>query len=572
MKKMTRRGRARGFLFLAAVGVSGCVPPGAGPGTEPPPDFTIVGARIVDGTGSPWYRAGVAVRGDTIVAVGPEVPEAGRRIEAEGLVLAPGFIDMHAHSEYGLVVDPRALSKTAQGVTTEVLGEHLSAGPVLGPAVDDPMMVAPPIERDWTTLGGYLDRLEAAGVGPNVVSYVGSGQVRASVIGYEERAATEAELRTMEALVAQAMEEGAFALASGMAYIPNAFASTEELTRLTRVAASYGGFYVSHLRSGLEGLREGIAIARDAGTGLEIHHLNSTSGSRIADYAAEIRKARAAGVEVTGNVYPYIAGWTYLRSLLPGWAQEGGVERMLERLTDPEDREKLLAELRAGEAERPRWERTFVSSFREEVDGLSIVDLGNARGRSPEEALLDLLLEQEGEGFQISFGNTEPNLRQALSLPFTHIGSDGSALAAGMRTPMGKPHPRSFGTYPRVLARYVREERLFSLEEAIRKMTSAPANRLGLVDRGLIRPGMRADLVLFRPEAVLDQATFAEPERYPTGIEWVFVNGVAVIAGEEPTGALPGRVLRGPGFGRTDRRPAAAHADPEAAARLSSQR
>lgn len=535
-----------GGLLASVFFFAGCG--GPEPDSEDRADLLIVGARVVDGTGSPWYRANVAVTGDTIVSVGPETPPAAQVVEARGRALAPGFIDMHAHSEYGLVVDPRALSKVAQGVTTEVLGEHLSAGPVLGPAVDDPMMVAPPIERDWTTLGGYLDRLEAAGVGLNVVSYVGSGQVRASVVGYEEREATDEELREMERLVAEAMEQGAFALASGLAYIPNAFADTGELTALARVAASYGGFYVSHLRGGVEGLREGIAIARESGAGLEIHHLNSTSGDRIAEYAEVIAEARAFGVEVTGNVYPYIAGWTYLRSLLPRWAQEGGAGRMLERLNDEADRERLLSELREGERERPRWERTFVSSFRNEVDGLSIVDLGTARDTSPEEALLDLLVEQEGEGFQISFGNTEPNLTQALALPFTHIGSDGSALAAGMRTPMGKPHPRSFGTHPRVLAKYVREEGLLTLEEAVRKMTSAPANRLGLADRGLIRPGMRADLVLFDPEGVRDQATFQEPERYPIGIDWVFVNGAAVIADGSPTDALPGRVLRGPGY------------------------
>lgn len=542
----------RAVGLTISLGLAACGEPFNVPGSAPEAvDLLIRDARIVDGTGSPWFRANVAVSGDTILGVGPAAPEADQVIDAAGLVAAPGFIDMHAHSEYGLIVDPRALSKVTQGVTTEVLGEHLSAGPVLGPAVDDPMMVAPPIERDWTTLGGYFDRLEAAGVGPNVVSYVGSGQVRASVIGYEERAATPTELAAMEALVAQAMEEGAFAVASGLAYIPNAFASTEELIRLARVAASYGGFYVSHLRSGPDGLREGIEIARASGAPLEIHHLNSTSGSRIGEYAALIEEARASGIEVTGNVYPYIAGWTYLRSLLPGWAQEGGVPRMLERLTDEADRERLLEELREGEAARPRWERTFVSSFRDEVDGLSITDLGRVRGGSPEEALLDLLIEQEGEGFQISFGNSEPNLRQALTQPFTHIGSDGSALTVGMRTPMGKPHPRSFGTYPRVLARYVREEGLLPLEEAIRKMTSAPANRLGLADRGVLRPGMRADIVLFDPERVQDEATFEEPERYPGGIEWVFVNGTAVVAEARPTDALPGRVLRGPGFRET---------------------
>ncbi len=520
------------------------------PGWAPaqPVDLLIRDVRVVDGTGSPWFRAQVAVSGDAIVSVGPAAPPADRVIHGEGMVLAPGFVDMHAHSEYGLLVDPRALSKVAQGVTTEVLGEHLSAGPVLGPAADDPMMVAPPIQRDWTTLGGYLDRLERQGVGPNVLSHIGSGQVRASVIGYEERAATGAELEEMRRLVAEGMEDGAFALSSGLAYIPNAFADTAELVALARVAAERGGFYVSHLRGGPDGLREGIRIAREAGTALEIHHLNSTSGSRIPEYARIIREARASGVDVTGNVYPYIAGWTYLRSLLPRWVREGGVARMLARIADSGDRARLLEELRAREAARPRWGRTFVSSFRDEVDGLSITDLGETRGASPEEALLDLLVEQEGEGFQISFGNTEANLVQALALPFTHIGSDGSALAVGMRTPMGKPHPRSFGTHPRVLAKYVREEGLLTLEEAIRKMTSAPANRLGLADRGVIRPGMRADLVLFDPERVRDRATFEEPERYPAGIEWVFVNGTAVIAEGEPTGALPGRVLRGPAW------------------------
>ncbi len=520
----------------------------AGLAQAQPADLLIRDARVVDGTGSPWFRANVAVDDGTIVSVGAATPEARDVIDARGLVLAPGFVDMHAHSEYGMIVDPRALSKAAQGVTTEVLGEHLSAGPVLGPAVNDPMMVAPPIQRDWTTLGGYFDRLERQGVGVNVLSYVGSGQVRASVIGYEERAASRDEMDAMKELVREGMEDGAFGVASGLAYIPNAFADTAELTELARVAAGLGGIYVSHLRGGAEGLREGIRIARDAGTALEIHHLNSTSGSRIPEFARIIAEARASGVDVTGNVYPYIAGWTYLRSLLPRWAQEGGVDRMLGRIVDPNERERLLAELRAGEAERPRWGRTFVSSFREGVDGLSIVDLGASRGTSPEEALLDLLVEQEGDGFQISFGNTEANLVQALALPFTHIGSDGSALAIGMRTPMGKPHPRSFGTYPRVFAKYVREERLFSLEEAVRKMTSAPANRLGLADRGLVRPGMRADLVLFDPDAVEDRATFEEPERYPSGIPWVFVNGVAVIREGEPTGALPGEVLRGPAW------------------------
>jgi N-acyl-D-aspartate/D-glutamate deacylase len=510
-------------------------------------DLLIRGGRLVDGSGSQWTQADIAIRGDTIVAVGRGPLEARRIIDASGMVVSPGFIDMHAHSEYGLIVDPRGLSKVTQGVTTEVIGEHLSAGPVKGKAEDDPMMVSKPIERDWTTLGGFFNRLRKAGIGPNVVSYVGSGQVRACVVGYEERPATPAELEEMKALVAEAMEEGAFGLASGLAYVPNAYASTEELIELVKVAASYGGFYVTHLRSGIEGLQEGIQIGREAGAPVDIFHMNSTSGSRVNEFVTEIEKARREGVDVTGNVYPYIAGWTYLKSLLPRSVQEGGNEAMLFRLRDETARKAIIAEMKEREARRPRWERTFVSSYNPDVDGLSILDLGKKRGTSPEEALIDLLIEQNGEGFQISFGNTEENLAVALRQPWTTIGSDGCALSIGMRTALGKPHPRSFGTHARVLAKYVREENLFSLEEAIRKMTAFPAARLGLSDRGLLRPGMKADVVVFDPDRIQDQATFKEPEQYATGIEWVFINGTAVVEEGKPTGALPGRVLLGPG-------------------------
>jgi N-acyl-D-aspartate/D-glutamate deacylase len=531
------------LIFLLCA-LFGCTSSAQGPEEA---DLLIRGGRVLDGSGSPWIQADLAIRGDTIVAVGRSSVEAHRVIDASGMVVSPGFIDMHAHSEYGLIVDPRGLSKVTQGVTTEVIGEHLSAGPVQGKAEDDPMMVSKPIERDWTTLGGFFDRLRKAGIGPNVVSYVGSGQVRACVVGYDERPASPTELEEMKALVAEAMEEGAFGLASGLAYVPNAYASTEELIELVKVAASYGGFYVTHLRPGIEGLKEGIQIAREAGAPMDIFHMNSTSSSQVNAFVAEIEKARREGVDVTGNVYPYIAGWTYLKSLLPRSAQEGGNDAMISRLREDRSRKAIIAEMQEREARRPRWERTFVSSYNPEVDGLSILDLGKKRKTSPEEALIDLLIEQNGEGFQISFGNTEENLAVALRQPWTTFGSDGCALSIGMRTALGKPHPRSFGTHARVLAKYVREEELIPLEEAIRKMTSFPAARLGLADRGLLRPGMKADVVVFDPERIQDQATFKEPERYATGIEWVFINGTAVVEGGQSTGALPGRVLLGPG-------------------------
>jgi N-acyl-D-amino-acid deacylase len=508
-------------------------------------DLVIVNGRLVDGTGNPWTRADVAIRGDTIVYVGRGPITAKRKIDASGKVVAPGFMDMHAHSEYGLIVDPRALSKITQGVTSEVLGEHLSAGPVLGPAEDDAMMVSDPIKRDWTTIAGFYARLEKQGIGLNVLSYVGSGQVRASVIGYEKRAATPAELDQMKRLVAEAMEQGAFGLSSGLVYVPNAYASTDELIELAKVAASYGGIYVTHLRGGFDGLREGIRIARDARLPMEIHHINSTSARDVAAFVREIEEARQNGVDITANAYPYTAGWTYLRSLLPAWALEGGIQAMLARLKRPKDRARIVAELREEAARQPpldpgvgqtRWERVF-------VDGVTIHELAKRRGTSPEDALVDLLIERKGEGFQISFGNTEAFLREALRQPWVDIGSDGSALAAGLRSPFGWPHPRSFGTHPRVLAKYVREG-LFSLEEAIRKMTALPASRLGLRDRGLVKPGMKADLVVFDPATIRDLATFDQPEQYAEGIAWVLVNGVTVVEEGKPTGKRPGRVLR----------------------------
>lgn len=510
-------------------------------------DVLIRGGRVVDGTGNPWVQADLAIRGDTVVGLGRNPVKARRTIDASGMVISPGFIDMHAHSEYGLIVDPRALSKVTQGVTTEVLGEHLSAGPVLGHAEDDPMMVADPIQRDWTRLGEFFDRLRSAGIGPNVLSYVGSGQVRACVVGYENRAASHEELEDMKRLVAEAMREGAFGLSAGMAYVPNTYASTEELVELAEVAASYGGIFAIHLRSGVEGLREGIRIAREAGLPMDIFHLNSTSSSRIEEYVTEIERGRREGVDVTGNVYPYIAGWTYLKSLLPTHAQEGGNEAMLRRLKDANQRQAIIEEMREREARQPRWERTFVSSYDPAVDGLSIAELGNERGVSPEEGLIDLLIDQKGEGFQISFGNTEEYLSLAMRQPWVTIGSDGSALSAGMRTALGKPHPRSYGTHARVLAKYVREEKILTLEDAIRKMTALPAARLGLEDRGLLRSGMKADVVIFDPDRIQDQATFKEPEQYSTGITWVLVNGTPVVEEGKPTGGLPGRVLLGPG-------------------------
>jgi N-acyl-D-aspartate/D-glutamate deacylase len=346
----------------------------------------------------------------------------------------------------------------------------------------------------------------------------------------------------MKSLVAQAMDEGAFGLSCGLAYIPNAYMSTEELIDLAEVAASYGGSYISHLRSGLDGLEEGIRIAREAGLPLIIHHLNSTAARNIEKFAKLIEEARKENLEISANVYPYIAGLTYLRALLPGWAQEGGTEAVLKRLGDPTLRKRILSEMeKGGSAIAPeRWEGVL-------VDGRPLTDIGKERGVPPTVAALELLQERDGGGFMILFGNTEEHLSIALSQTWASIGSDGSAHEIGMKGVLGKAHPRFFGTHPRVLGRYVREKNLFSLEEAVRKMTSLPAEQLGLVDRGTLRVGMKADIVVFDPNEIRDLATFEEPEQYAVGMEWVLVNGVPVIEQGEPTGELPGQVIYGPG-------------------------
>jgi N-acyl-D-amino-acid deacylase len=510
-------------------------------------DILIKGGEVVDGTGGPWVRADVAIKGDKIVYVGRAPVKAGRVIDAGGKVVSPGFIDMHAHSEFGLALDGRGLSKITQGVTTEVLGEHLSAGPVLGPAVDDPMMVTPPVKRSWTTLGGFFSFLQNKGIGPNVVSYVGAGQVRASVMGYEDRTPSDAEMARMKQLIAQAMEEGAFGLSAGLVYVPNSFDTTQQMIELAKVAAGYGGIYSVHMRDGGEkGLLETIQIAREAKIPVEIFHIGG-SVARNPAFVRDINQARSEGVDVTANAYPYTVGWTYIRQLLPVWAQAGDAAAITARLKQPEIRARIIKELQQHPG---RYADYTLSSANLEFDGHTLQQIADRMHTSPEEAMVNVLIEQKAEGFQI--GPAEPSLEAgvaaAIANPWVDIGSDGIALPAGVHTSFGRPHPRSFGTHTHILGDYVRERHVFSLEEAVRKMTSQPANRLGIADRGLVRAGMKADLVVFDPAAVRDMSTYEKPDQYSQGIAWVLINGTAVVANGAPTNALPGRILRGPGY------------------------
>ena len=514
-------------------------------------DILIKNGHVVDGTGGPWFQANVAITGDKIVYVGRAPVTAKRVIDASGKVVSPGFIDMHSHSEFGLSLDGRGLSKVTQGITTEVMGEHLSAGPVLGPAVDDPMMVTPPVKRSWTTLGGFFSYLTKKGIGINVASYIGAGQVRASAMGYQNRQPTPAEMDRIKQLIRQGMEEGAFGLSNGMSYVPNMFFDTAQLIELCKVAASYGGIFTIHIRNVSpgdprdKGLKEAIEIAKGAHIPVEIFHLGASAGMDPDDFIRDVQQARADGVDITGNSYPYETGWTYLTQSLPAWAQEGDSAAIVARLQKPDTRTRILAEMKDRD-----FSTLKVASVNPDFDGKPLPQIAAEMHVSPQEALLNILVKMKGEGFQIGLptGKRAAIVTQMLNNPWMDIGSDGIALPAGVRTSFGSPHPRSFGSHTRLLSEYVRERHVFTVEEAVRKMTSLPADRLGLADRGILRQGMKADVVVFDPATVKDMATYENPARYSQGIDWVLVNGKAVVADGKPTNALPGHVLHGPGY------------------------
>jgi len=552
-----------GLLTTVAVAsVGGCGGDGAAY------DLLIRGGRVVDGSGNPWFHADVGVREGTIAAVGDlGDAEADRVIDASGLTVVPGFIDMHAHSDYTLLVDGDAESKVRQGVTTEILGEHRSAAPQVGPARAELVrsLEGVPLEPDWTTLGEYFSRLEASGISVNVASYVGTGQVRMAVTGAEDREPSEVELSEMESLVEEAMRDGALGVSSALSYVPNTFMSSEEIVRLARVAARHGGIYATHLRrQDVEieaGIREAIEIGRRAGIPVHIFHFkvkHPEMWGRFSSYTTLVDEARAEGVNVTADLYPYIAGVTGLAASLPPRFLEGGTEAMLERIRDPAVREEIRRDIARGlpgweneVAEAGGWDRMVVSAVRspenQEYEGLSLARVAELMGEDPVDAMCELLLSEGGNVRMIQHAAAEEDLEHAITLPWTAIGSDGIAMSPDGFPWLGKPHPRYYGTYSRVLDRYVGEKGLLSFSDAIRKMTSLPAQILGVRDRGLLRPGMRADIVVLDADGVEDRATFENPQVYPLGIEYVFVDGVAVLSRGTHTGARPGRVLRGTG-------------------------
>jgi dihydroorotase/N-acyl-D-amino-acid deacylase len=531
-------------------------------------DLLIINGHLLDGSGSPWFAGSVAVQDGRIAAVGRLPGATARRIiDARNLIVAPGFIDLHSHSDFTLLRDGKGESKIRQGVTTEILGESESAGPILGPAQAefDRDMLSYGLTRDWTTLGQYFARFERQGASVNIASYVGSGQVRMDVMGNINRPATAPEMEKMKQLVDQAMREGAIGLASGLIYPPNSFASTDELIELARVAARYGGIYTSHIRGEgqhwKQAVDEAIEIGEKARLPVHILHFKidgQANWGQMAEQVREVQAARDRGVDITVNQYPYIASMTGLQMCIPARYLEGTSGQVVERLKNPQVRAEIRRAIANG---LPGWESNEVKSVggwhgvlvaslqkpqNKRFEGRRMDEVAKELGKDPLDALCDLLISEGGSAGAVYFSMSEADVDLAMKQPWLGIGSDGSAVSPAMAF-AGKPHPRFYGTFPRVLGVYVREKKVLTLPDAVRKMTSFAAQITGLADRGLLRPGMAADITIFDPNTVSDKATFENPLQYPAGIPFVIVNGTVVIDQGQHTGAKPGRVLYGRG-------------------------
>jgi N-acyl-D-amino-acid deacylase len=544
---------------------------GSGASRQPPDpryDVLILNGRIVDGTGAPWFRADVGIVGDRIQAIGAlKSAQAATRIDANGLVVAPGFIDLLGQSEFYILVDNRAASKITQGVTTEITGEGGSIAPVSDRMVEDEK--APyqhfGVTRDWRTLDQYFTRLARTKSAINIGTFVGSGGVRDYVIGKENRTAIPAELEQMKKLVAQAMEDGALGVSSSLQYVPNRFASTDELVELAKVAASYGGIYTTHQRSEgnriFDSLDEIAAIAERADIPAEIWHLKTAykaNWGKMPDVLQRIETARARGLRVSANIYPYNRASNGLDACLPLWVREGGTDAMISRLKDPAQRERIKKEM--DDPNAPYENQWFGSGGAPGVmlssvlnpelrkyEGMTLAEIGKAMGKDPRDAVMDLVIADRAESACIVSIMNEDDVRTAMRHPLVSFDTDSGAQAEDGPLSESKSHPRAWGTFTRVLGRYVRDEKVLTLEDAVRKMTSQAAIRVGITDRGIIRPGMFADITIFDPATVKDEATFENPKHYSTGIRHVLVNGRAIITDGKITAERPGRPLFGPG-------------------------
>ncbi len=532
-------------------------------------DIVLRGGTIYDGTGSPGVVGDVAIDGDAIVAVGDIGKAVGRTdIDVEGLAVAPGFINMLSWAVVSLIEDGHSQSDIRQGVTLEVMGEGNSMGPLNQTMKEEAIKRQGDIKFDieWTSLDEYLHFLENRGVSTNVASFIGAATPREMVIGYDDRDPSAEELDEMRDIVRTAMEEGAMGVASALIYPPGSFAEPTELLALAEIAAEYDGMYISHVRGEgahlIEAIDELLTISRTAGVRVEIYHLKSSGRKNwplFDEAVAMVEQARAEGVEITADVYTYPAGATGLNASIPPWVQEGGFEASLERLADPALRRRIAKEM---QQESDAWENMYLGAGSPEnillvgfnteelkpYTGKTLAEVAAIRGTSPEITAMDLIVEDGSRVDTIYFSQSEDVLQRAISLPWVSFCSDEASPAAAGVFLKSNAHPRAYGSFARLLAKYVRDEQVLPLEEAIRKLTGFPAANLKLDRRGLLREGYFADVVVFNPDKIQDHATFVEPHQYATGMIHVFVNGTPVINHGEHTGAKPGRVVRGPGW------------------------
>jgi dihydroorotase/N-acyl-D-amino-acid deacylase len=561
---------SKALVLLAAfyAGFS-CAAAAAAPAAEGPFDLVIANGHVIDGTGSPWYAADVGIRGGRIAAIGKlGAAPAKRRIDAAGKIVAPGFIDMLGQSEFTILVDPRLPSKIYQGITSEITGEGMSAAPLTGHARVE---VGQALEHygltaDWQTLGEYFSRLERQGIGINLASYVGATTVREVVIGGDNRPPTPAELVRMRGLVREAMEEGAVGLSTSLEYAPAPYASTEEIIALASEAAPYGGIYATHMRSEGDGmpaaLEETFRIGREAHIPVEIWHLKVSgkkNWDRMADVIKRIDAARAGGLDVSADTYAYTAWFNDMSAFVPPWAHDGGTAKLVERLKDPAMRARVINDMKTpssawdnewDEIEGP--ESLIIGVVKNPallpLQGQTLAAIAKARGKDPLETMLDILVEDNGFTGCAVFGMKEEDVALGLVQPWMSVNNDSAGTSPEGLLGKEHPHPRAYGTFPRILRKYVREEHRLTLEDAIRKFSALPAQRMRLTDRGVLKRGMWADVVVFDPQTIADRSTFSSPNELAVGMQWVLVNGVPVIDNGKMTGAKPGHVLRGPGY------------------------
>jgi dihydroorotase/N-acyl-D-amino-acid deacylase len=536
---------------------------------QAPFDIVILNGHVIDGTGSPWYAADIGIRDGRIAAIGRLAgAPAKQTVDATGKVVAPGFIDMLGQSEITVLVEPTLPSKIFQGITTELTGEGGSAAPlndaiVKADKVDyDHFKITP----DWRTFAQYFARVEKQGLGINMAHLVGATQVRRMVLGDDDKQPAPADLDRMKALVREAMEQGAFGVSTSLQYPPAPYAKTEELIALAAEASKYGGIYATHMRSEagtvLEALDEAIRIGREAQIPVEVWHVKAAgkrNWGRMKDIVAKIEQARREGVDITADTYAYTAWFNSFSAFIPPWAHDGGDEKLLERLKDPATRERIKKDMLAPDdkgwdnewQEIPGPEAVLIGAVQnpelKSIQGKTLAAIAAEWKTEPIDTIFDILVKDHAFTYVAVFGMSEPDVALAVAQPWVAFNNDSQGTAPTGLLGQEHPHPRAYGTFPRILRKYVREDKLLSLEEAIRKMTSLAAQKLRLADRGVLKAGMWADVVVFDPATITDKSTFAQPNQLADGMDYVLVNGVPVIAGGKATNARPGKVLRGPG-------------------------